>query len=723
MNGVYLSSSGNIVQLSSTPDADPNFGPGAVIHTSADTVKGFPAINAIHGLDQQHTMLYNLDTGRTYVINTDLTNGHYQGGWLYVINSSGTPVFLTPASEISSATVDPYGNLDIVSYGLDTQINASLLYDVQPGDPTSLSSLADQLNLDPSILSLVNPDLDSENLSSGTYVQTYGQGSPLPDLIASGFGLTFTGPNTLIDLSTNTAYAVGSAPEGGDTGTLYISQNGQLLTSYTASYGFYEAYTVEGDVYIVGNTIPGSFPPNPYVLEFSSDTGGWTAFLDGDTNVLGGSYTLSAGSVVPDGISLNDGATVNVETAVTTSTTFDFASAGTKLVIADSSTFGSSTADGFSGPLLEQFSSGDAIDLSGLPYVEGKMSYSYEQDTGLLQISNGTQTATLFFGPGNTVVDDPFHLNPDGSGGTVLTNDAALCYCRGTSIRTLSGDVAIEHLAIGDLVLTQFGGFQPIKWIGRQSYARRFVQNDPGKLPIRITAGALANGLPVHDLYVSPGHSMLLGDRLVLAKSLVNGVTITQDDCPEELHYYQLEFENHDCILAEGAWSESYADGPGLRNQFHNVAEFWQRYPGYREPTELRLCAPRPERGAALERTLRPIVARASEGMALGPLRGAIDLVTADRIIEGWAQDTRNLDLAVMLKVLLDDRVIHTGLACDYRDDLAKAGYGRGHCSFCFALQEDVSAADLRRLRVVRAADGSELFESDYCRAMVSAAA
>lgn len=421
---------------------------------------------------------------------------------------------------------------------------------------------------------------------------------------------------------------------------------------------------------------------------------------------------------------LADGGTLNVDTPVQSGLAINFTTQGNSLTIANPNSFGENVgSSAYSGPLLEQFSSGDAIDLSGLPYVEGMMSYSYEQDTGLLQISNGTQTATLFFGPGNTVVDDPFHLNPDGSGGTVLTNDAALCYCRGTSIRTLSGDVAIEHLAIGDLVLTQFGGFQPVKWIGRQSYARRFLQNNPGKLPIRITAGALGNGLPVHDLYVSPGHSMLLGDRLVLAKSLVNGVTISQDDCPEEVHYYQLEFESHDCILAEGAWSESYADGPGLRNQFHNVAEFHQLYPGYPEPTELRLCAPRPERGEALGCTLRPIVARASEGLTLGLLRGAIDLVTADRVIEGWAQDTRNPDLPVMLKVLLDDRVIHTGLACDYRDDLAKAGFGRGHCSFSFTLPEEIAAADLRRIRVVRATDGAELFESDYCRAMASAAA
>ncbi len=87
---------------------------------------------------------------------------------------------------------------------------------------------------------------------------------------------------------------------------------------------------------------------------------------------------------------------------------------------------------------------------------------------------------------------------------------------------------------------------------------------------------------------------MLLGAVLVLARDLVNGVTITQDICPDEVHYIQLEFDSHDCVLAEGSWSESFCDYAGLRNQFHNVADFHRRYPDHVTPDQHRMCAPRP---------------------------------------------------------------------------------------------------------------------------------
>jgi hypothetical protein len=279
---------------------------------------------------------------------------------------------------------------------------------------------------------------------------------------------------------------------------------------------------------------------------------------------------------------------------------------------------------------------------------------------------------------------------------------------RGTNILTPTGEVFVEALKIGDLVVTRFSGIQPVKWIGRQSYAARFVRNNPDKLPVRIRAHALGEKFPVRDLYVSPGHSVLHGGNLILARCLVNGITITQGPAPEQIDYFCIELETHDCVIAEGAFAETFADGPGLRAQFHNAAEYFALYPDSPPPDELLLCAPRPERGAKLDAALRPVVARATAGVAPGPLEGFIDLVT-EWLVEGWALDLNNPALPALLEIVLDGKIIGTALACDFREDLKAAGKGNGRCAFAFKPRTRIPAALFGQLYIRRAADGAEI--------------
>ena len=49
---------------------------------------------------------------------------------------------------------------------------------------------------------------------------------------------------------------------------------------------------------------------------------------------------------------------------------------------------------------------------------------------------------------------------------------------------------------------------------------------DQTMLPVCISAGALGNGLPQRDLYLSANHAMVMGDMLVNAGAMVNGDTI-----------------------------------------------------------------------------------------------------------------------------------------------------------------------------------------------------
>jgi hypothetical protein len=169
---------------------------------------------------------------------------------------------------------------------------------------------------------------------------------------------------------------------------------------------------------------------------------------------------------------------------------------------------------------------------------------------------------------------------------------------------------------------------------------------------------------------------MLVDGTLVLVSALVNGITITQDsgDVPALIDYYQIELETHDCVIAEGTWSETYADGPGLRAQFQNAAEFYELYPEQPPPEELKLCASRPERGATLEAALRPVVARAAALCEPGRFEGYIDGVTEWKI-EGWARYLDYPGLPV-LEVFVAAQQIGAVLACDGRDDLDAAGIG-----------------------------------------------
>ena len=152
-------------------------------------------------------------------------------------------------------------------------------------------------------------------------------------------------------------------------------------------------------------------------------------------------------------------------------------------------------------------------------------------------------------------------------------------------------------LAIGDTVLTASGRPRPITWIGRRSYAGRFLAANPGVQPIRLRAGCLGDGLPRRDLLVSPDHALFLDGLLIPARCLVNGRTVTQECRLDRVDYYHVELDTHDVLLAEGAPSESYLDDDS-RGLFHNAAGFAALYPDAPKPNGF--CAPRVEHGAEL---------------------------------------------------------------------------------------------------------------------------
>ena len=190
-----------------------------------------------------------------------------------------------------------------------------------------------------------------------------------------------------------------------------------------------------------------------------------------------------------------------------------------------------------------------------------------------------------------------------------VTNFAAEtpCFCRGTLILTARGEVPVEEIKLGDMLVTVSGGLSPIGWIGRRTVAARFA--DPLRTwPVRIRAGALAEGVPARDLLLSPDHAVCVDGVLVQAGALVNGTSIVRETVVSEVFvYYHLELDDHALILADNVPSETFIDNVE-RLGFDNWAEHEALFPGGKPMVEM----PYP-RAKAVRQVPRPMRERLAE--------------------------------------------------------------------------------------------------------------
>ncbi|MEA2737570.1 MAG: hypothetical protein QOH05_877, partial [Acetobacteraceae bacterium] len=226
---------------------------------------------------------------------------------------------------------------------------------------------------------------------------------------------------------------------------------------------------------------------------------------------------------------------------------------------------------------------------------------SYDSTSEILTLT-GTDTATDYQQVLRSVTIDSSGADPTGGGlhptrtfswqvNDGVANSAAstsaayatLCFCAGTLILTPAGEVPVERLTRGDLVLTERGEARRIEWLGNgRVLATRRRRN--AATPVIICKGALADNVPRRDLRVTKGHGFHLDGVLIPVEFLVNYRSIIWDDHAQEVQLYHIELETHDVLVANGAPAESYRDD-GNRWLFRNANESWNLPP--KEP-----CAP-----------------------------------------------------------------------------------------------------------------------------------
>ena len=157
--------------------------------------------------------------------------------------------------------------------------------------------------------------------------------------------------------------------------------------------------------------------------------------------------------------------------------------------------------------------------------------------------------------------------NYNETGPTVL-----ICFTRGTRIRGEHGDILVEDLRAGDMVVTASGIARKVNWVGKRNLSALELKRNPQFGPVRIQAGALAQNAPSTDLVVSQQHRMLLenwqvelmfGNKsaLAAAKHLVNDHSIMFETPADGVEYYHVLFDQHEIIYANDALTESFHPG------------------------------------------------------------------------------------------------------------------------------------------------------------------
>ncbi|PHO05091.1 type I secretion protein [Rhodobacteraceae bacterium 4F10] len=205
----------------------------------------------------------------------------------------------------------------------------------------------------------------------------------------------------------------------------------------------------------------------------------------------------------------------------------------------------------------------DTLDLTGSGDPDGSYTITYDPTDPTFDPVAGTgESGTVeYFDAGGASI------------GTLTFSEIenVICFTPDTAILTPVGEVPVQNLRVGDKVVTRDNGLQTIRWVGKKRLSGHSLIGRPNLRPVMIRAGSLGPNLPERDMMVSPNHRMLLvgsqpqlmfdeREVLVAAKHMLhfNGVHQVETGGVEYVHFL---CDNHEVVLANGAWSESFQPG------------------------------------------------------------------------------------------------------------------------------------------------------------------
>ena len=128
------------------------------------------------------------------------------------------------------------------------------------------------------------------------------------------------------------------------------------------------------------------------------------------------------------------------------------------------------------------------------------------------------------------------------------------CFVEGTHIATLRGEMPVQNLRIGDHIRAKKGSFHIVSDVAIHA----FDDLDPeaqAKIALgRVLRGAVEEGLPKRDLYVSEGQEFELSRRLEIAHA-VRMTVRKSGDALSGLRFVVFVCDGLPMIRAEGIWT------------------------------------------------------------------------------------------------------------------------------------------------------------------------